>query len=113
VRATLLWFGLLGAPAAWVLELVAGYGVEETACSEGTSQWDLNAGLAHGLVFGITAALALGAGAAAVWSWQNATPDVRGRVAWMGYSAVLISVLFIALVLMTGFGVTSLESCER
>jgi hypothetical protein len=113
MRGVLLWFGLLGAPAAWTLELVTGYAVEEATCSEGSSSWGINGGLAQALVFGVTAAVALGAGAAALWTWRNATPDVRGRIAWMGYGAVLVSALFIPLVLITGLGVSSLESCER
>ncbi len=113
MRGTLLWFGLLGAPGAWALQLVAGYAVEDAACSQGTASWRLDGGLAHGVVFAVTAVVAVAAGAAAVWSWRNATHDVRGRIAWLGYSAVAVSVLFIPLVVMTGIGVATLGSCER
>ena len=54
----LLWVGLLGAPAAWTLQLVVGYGAEEADCSRGTSS---SFGGAHG----VAVWLSVGAGVAA------------------------------------------------
>ena len=33
------WFGLLGAPLAWTVQLVLGFGVTEARCGVGGSRW--------------------------------------------------------------------------
>ena len=33
------WFGLLGAPLAWTVQLVLGYGVTEARCHAGGARW--------------------------------------------------------------------------
>ena len=36
------WFGLLGAPLAWTVQLVLGYGVTEARCNVGGSRWGVD-----------------------------------------------------------------------
>ena len=117
VRSALLWFGLLGAPLSWTILLVAGYGFEEVSCSRGSSHWGFEAKTATAALFGAAAAIALAAAAAAALTWRHAQRpaggDVRGRLEWMSYAGILVSGLFLCLILMTGFGVTSLETCRH
>jgi hypothetical protein len=117
VRAAALWFGVLGAPLAWAILLTVGYSFEEVACSEGSSHWGFDAKLGNVLLFAATAAVAVAAAGAALLSWRRAqrpgSADVRGRLEWMGFSGILVSGLFLALILMTGFGITALEPCRH
>src|SRR4029453_10970584 len=36
-RPLLMWYGFLGGAAAWALQLVLGYGIKDSACSQGSS----------------------------------------------------------------------------
>ena len=116
-RTLLQWFGVLGAPGAWTLLLVFGYGFEEVACSRGSSHWGFGAGTGEAVLFAATAAVAVGALGASLATWRSAqrpeAGDVRGRHEWMGFAGLLVSTLFLALIMFTGFGVTSLEMCRR
>ena len=113
----LLWFGVLGAPLAWTLQLVAGYGVEEAGCAEGARRWGVPS---HGLQIAILcfcAAVALGSGLAAGWSWREAgrgrLRNRRGRVAFLGICGLLLSALFLALIVLGGAGAATLDTCAR
>ena len=39
VQEFMQWFGLLGAPLAWAVQLVMGYGVTEARCNVGGARW--------------------------------------------------------------------------
>ena len=116
-RSAVLWFGVLAAPLAWAILLTVGYGFEEVACSRGSSHWGFEAKTATVILFAATAVTAVLGAAAAVLTWRRAqrpeSGDTRGRLEWMGFSGVVVSGLFIALILMTGFGVTSLGTCHH
>ena len=116
-QTLLLWFGVLGAPAAWTLLLVVGYGFEEVDCSRGSSRWGFDAATGNLVLFIATASIGVVAGAASFSAWrrtqQPEAADVRGRLAWMGFAGILVSGLFLALILFTGFGVAFLDQCRR
>jgi hypothetical protein len=113
----LLWFGVFGAPAAWVLLLVGGYAFEEVECSAGSRHWGFDSWTGNLALFVATAIVAAAAVAAALASWRAAqrpeAGDVRGRLRWMAFSGILVGGLFLVLILFTGFGVTSLDPCRR
>ena len=102
----LLWVGLAGAPLAWTLQLVVGYGTEEADCDS---------------VRGVTVWLSVGAGlvalvslvvAALMWrSTQRRAADVRGRVQFMAVAGILVASLFLALIVVTAVGITHFEPC--
>ena len=112
-RRALLWFGVLGAPAAWVFHLVAGYGIQEADCSRGSARWDFSS---HPLEIAVTAA-ALGIGVAALvaaaWSWRaaEAGADPRGRVAFMAFAGIISSLLFLGIIAVGGAGAVYLDPC--
>jgi hypothetical protein len=115
-RTLLLWFGVFGAPAAWTILLVLGYGFEEVDCSRGSKDWSFDSWNANLALFIATAVVAAAAVASSVWSWRAAqrseAADVRGRLTWMAFSGVLIGCLFFALILFTGVGITALDPCR-
>lgn len=112
-----LWFGAFGAPAAWVVQLLAGYAFEEAACSSGSSGWGVDASAAHALLFAGCAAVAVAAGIASFRSLRAAgrpeSGDVRGRLAFTALAGLLASVLFLALICVTGVGSVVLDPCAR
>jgi hypothetical protein len=108
----LLWFGLLGAPLAWTAQLVVGYGASDAACGAAGSHWHLDEPAFQAVTFGLAAAVALGALAAALWEWRQAG-DGRGRAHFMASGGAAVGVLFLLLILFTGAGVLSLDRCAR
>jgi hypothetical protein len=109
----LVWFGLLGAPLAWTLELVVGYGWEEAACAPAGMRWNIGSTWAHISIFAATAAIAVAAlfSAAAGWRTARRSADARGRIEFLAAGGVFVSALFLAAVVMTGGGVVALEPC--
>ena len=115
-RTLLLWFGVFGAPAAWTLLLVVGYGFEEVDCSRGSKQWNFDSWTANLALFVAAAVVAAAAVAVSVWSWRTAqrpeTADVRGRLTWLAFSGILVGCLFFALIVFTGVGISALDRCR-
>jgi hypothetical protein len=116
-RTLLLWFGVFGAPAAWTLLLVVGYGFEEVDCSRGSRHWSFDSWVANLVLFAVTAVVAAAAAAASVWLWRGMqrapAADVRGRLEWTAFAGMLVSGLFLALIVFTGVGISSLDPCRR
>jgi hypothetical protein len=106
-----LWLGLLAAPVAWTAQLVLGYGAEEADCAAGSGGWDFSSHTVNAILFAVAGAAALAGLGAAVWGLRAAEHDTRGRIAFMAFGGALVSSLFVALVVMTGIGVLSLEPC--
>jgi hypothetical protein len=109
----LLWFGVAGPPAAWTLHLLLGYGYEEAACS---NRGGLD--VVEPLIVALTVVLAaatLAAGAAGYVSWRATRrgdlDDPRGRVAFMGFSGVVASALFLAIIVFGGVQLVVLDPC--
>jgi hypothetical protein len=109
----LIWFGLLGAPVAWTAQLVLGYGFEELACSSGSATEAIEP-----FIVALTLAAGALAGASAVAGfaiWRaartGATEDPRGRVSFMGFSGLILSLLFLPLIVLSGIQVAALDAC--
>lgn len=104
----LLWVGVLGAPFAWVTQLVVNYSLEEWfACSPGTRTEGEVLGIGvRAFAIGVTTLLtgiALIAGVAAIHCYRRtrtgATNDVAGRVRWLARAGILNSALYLLIIL--------------
>jgi hypothetical protein len=105
----LLWYGFLGGAAAWSLQLVLGYGIEDSACSggdSGTKPWIVVATL----VLGAVAAGSLGA---AFLSWRGARRDARGVVRFLAVTGMLAGAFFVVLIALGGLQLVALDSCHQ
>jgi hypothetical protein len=115
----LLWFAVLAAPSAWVLQLYVGAYLTDVVCRRG-------AGDSIGHVFGlsntafvavltaITAAIALVALVASIYAYRRLKDDDRstgGRALWMARVGVLDSVLFGILIVLMFFASARLAEC--
>jgi hypothetical protein len=117
-----MWFGLLGAPLAWMLQFLFGYGLTEVACDPGGDSgvafdgWTLVAtALAAGLA--VLAELAAfkvfrdtrqveGAGG-------SEEPPPKGRVHFLATLGLLLGPLFLCIIVMNGVGAIVLANCHQ
>jgi hypothetical protein len=115
--STALWFGVLGGPAAWSLQVILGYGAEEIACSPGSQSEELaGMGIEPFLVV-VSLALTMLTLAALLVSirclriHRSGDPTTGDRAKWMAVAGVMVSVLFL-IVLVSGFApVWFLSTC--
>ena len=118
----LVWFGLLGAPAAWTAQFLVGYWVSEVGCSPGG---DAGLGI-DGWTLAVTivaALLAVVAGLSAVAVFRQTRdargmggaeePPPKGRVHFLATVGMAISPLFFFIIVMSGVGVAVLENCHQ
>ena len=108
----LVWFGVLGAPSAWVIQHLTGYALSEAGC-----RGDVAIDPGTIAVSATAAAIAALATAASVVVWRatrgagSAPP--AGRVHFMAVIGMTVAPLFLALVLMSGIGAVVLEGCVQ
>ena len=80
----LQWFGLLGAPLAWVAQFVFGYAITEAGCDPGSRKYGIP-----------------------IDGWTTAATAAAATV------GMTISVLFLFMILMGGLGAITLENCRQ
>ena len=107
------WFGVLGGPIAWAMQLQANYALVPPACQNG----DLKR--VH-MVSAICLLLTVGALVVARGSWaktKNKTPGSRepaeARSAFMGLLGMLISLLFALVIIAQWMPVLFFNPCEQ
>jgi len=113
-RTALIAFAIVGGPAAWVLHLLAGYGVEEAACGQAAA----DTGFRHDgveVIAILTAVLATVALAAAVAGYvaarRPADGDARGHRRFLAVAGLIGSSLFALIIVLVGYALTSLSGC--
>lgn len=117
-NATLLWYGLFGAPFAWAIQHVAGVGFTEANCQEAAKHgWEISLN-AWTIAFSAGAVLVtLGGFAAAVATWRrtrDAGTDPPGaRVHFLSIIALTTTPLFLAIMVMSGLSVLFLTACRQ
>jgi hypothetical protein len=117
-RHLLAWYGVLGGPIAWAVELLAGYGTQETACSIGSGSSSLsgNAGTTIGVLTIAMLLVALGSWIAVRSTLSalhaHAIADPRGRVLFMAQVGAVSSLLFALAIVLSGIPILTLDSCH-
>jgi hypothetical protein len=112
-----LWFGVLGGPAAWSLQVILGYGAEEIACSPGSRSQELAGIRIESFIFLVGVVLTLVTLAALLVSircfsvHRAGDPTTGDRAKWMGIAGIMVSVLFL-IAIANGFApLLFLEEC--
>ncbi|HET7586275.1 MAG TPA: hypothetical protein VFK13_15290 [Gemmatimonadaceae bacterium] len=105
-RSVRLWFGFLGAPAAWTVHLLTSYTVHALGCRAGVGsalRWWL-----IGLTL-VCAAVATAAGVVGYGTWRRthqgplgAQSPPAGAAAFVGLAGVLLSAVFVLGILLGG-----------
>ena len=116
-----LWFGALGGPSAWAIQLSINYSLEEWfACSPGAAATGVILGfevpaIAY-VVTGALAALALAAGIASVVCYRGSRrvgdTDSSARARWMALAGIMNSVLYFFIILASFGPPAILRVCE-
>lgn len=111
-----VWYGVVGAPAAWTVQHVLGYGVTEAACGPAGRQWGVPIATWSAVAMGVAVAIALG-GLLAAFSVFRATeseaPAPEGRRHFLGVVGMTVSPLFACIILMSGIGSIVLDTCQQ
>jgi hypothetical protein len=111
---TLQWIGLLAAPLAWAVQLVAGFGASLAACSAGGRDvslvpWEL-------ALTAAAAAVAVAGQVAAVAAWRatrHADSPPVSRVHFFADAALLGNTLFLVMILLGGITAAHLAPCRQ
>jgi hypothetical protein len=113
----LLWFGVVGSPAAWVLMFLTGFAFDLAQCNPAGREWRLpvDAWTIAATVFGVVVAtLSLASAVATYRVVRDAGEEVPGsRIKFMAICGITIAPLFLAIILMSGLGATSLAECHQ
>ncbi len=116
----LLWFGALGAPAAWTVQLLLTYSLEEWfACSPSATTRGVVVGLevptAGLLISGTLTIVAIGAGVVALSCYRKmrtASGDAATRARWMALAGIMNSILYLIVTLASFGPPLLLDVCE-
>lgn len=124
----LLWFGVIGGPAAWAIQFVINLAFTFAQCDQPASRWSLPV---HGwevALSGVAAAVALAAGAVSARLFlatreggevdaeerqgRGVSPPT-GRVNFLSMVGLTVNFLSLAIIVMTGIGAPLLPICQQ
>ena len=116
----LLWFGAVGAPAAWTVQLVLNYSLEEWfACSPSATERGEVVGLevptAALVTSGALSLVAIVAGLVSFSCYRkigDGSSDVETRAKWMALAGIMNSVLYLIVILASFGPPLLLDVCE-
>lgn len=112
-----LWFAVLGAPGAYVLQLGVGYWLAEAQCSPTGEQWGIPLDVWGIVVGAVSLAIAIGAAVTSVVLFRrtqeagDAPPP--GRINFLAVVGMTVSTLFIALIVMSTVGIVAFRVCNQ
>jgi hypothetical protein len=112
-----MWFGLLGAPAAWVTEFLVGYGSNQARCNPAGTRWGTP-------VHTVTVVALVAAAIIALLGWFAAFLVLRGtesgddappegRIRFLGIVGATTSFLFLMIIVWSGVGALILQECHQ
>jgi hypothetical protein len=114
-----MWLGLLGAPAAWTLQHVFGYGVTEAGCDPGSRHWGVPIDTWTAIATSVAGSLALLALVSSLLTFLAVrTSDLdadppAGRIYFVSICGMVIAPLFLFIILLSGIGSLLLANCHQ
>jgi hypothetical protein len=114
----LMWFGLLGPPAAWSIQHITGVGLTQGFCGvaaapasdTGLDGWTLAVTIAAVVV----TLAGFGAALATWWRTRDVGTDPPGsRIHFLAIVALTTTPLFLAIMVLSGLGVVYLNGCRQ
>jgi len=115
----LAWFGVFGAPFAWVVQFLLGYSLTIAACDPpgSTRSVPVNgitiAATAAATAVGLLAGLAAIAAFRATREVEEDGPAPGGRVHFLATVGMTVTPLFLFIILLSGLGVVALPGCRQ
>lgn len=118
-QSAALWFGVLGGPIAWAIQLAAGYILEDTACSPASGGPAILGLAIKPLYMVMTVVLAAVTAAAGITAYRcygrmrDPAPTVTAeRARWMAWAGILVSTLFFVIIVLAFVSISILSVCE-
>jgi hypothetical protein len=115
----LLWFGVLGAPAAWLAQLFLGYWLTQAQCSPTGGQWGIRLDT-WGIVVGALCAAIAAASCLTALALHRRTreadeegPPPGGRTHFLSVVGLTVAPLFLILIAMTAVGTVVFFPCNQ
>jgi hypothetical protein len=112
-----MWFGLLGAPLAWTVQHVVGFGLTQAECNAAGRLWPVPVDpgtLAVTIAATVVALLAGAAAVAAFLATRDAGTELPGaRMHFLATVGIVVTPIFVAIVLMSGISVLTLPECQQ
>jgi hypothetical protein len=118
-RPAIVWFGVFGAPVAWVVQHVAGYALTEAACNRIGATWNVPLDTLAAILTAVCAGIAVLGGLAALTSFRATRvagengPPPAGRVHFLAIAGMVVALLMLAIILFDGIGVLAVEGCSQ
>jgi hypothetical protein len=115
--APVLWFAVLGAPAAWGLQFGIGYWISQAKCSPAGGMWGISIDAWIIVLSAIAIPLALGAGLLAYALFRatdgagTAPPDGRNR--FLAAIGMAVTPIFVAIMVLNLVGVLTYSHCPQ
>jgi uncharacterized membrane protein HdeD (DUF308 family) len=118
VHPALPWIGVAAAPLAWVVQLIAGYAFQEAGCAPVSGMPVLDVDTEPWIA--AVSVVAMAVAAVGIFSsvvtlraaTQDREADPRGRIAFMGDVGLLVSVIFLAVIVLGAIALPALDACE-
>jgi hypothetical protein len=116
--SALLWVGVLAGPAAWSVEMIVGYGVEEIACSSGSVGEEIVGVGVEPIIVLLTLILGAVTGAAGLLAFgclrrlRSSEAATSARAEWMAMVGIATSAIFLIMILVNLFSLVILGVCE-
>lgn len=116
----IIWFGIVGGPLAWGLQLTFGWLIEGVSCRRGiaaAAPWFAEIRLLQWIVVAVCLAIVSGALAVAVSTWRTSGRDGKvelqalGRPNFLSAIAVIASSIFLLSVVWTALAQVWLPPC--
>jgi uncharacterized membrane protein len=114
-----LWYAVLGPPAAWFGQFLIYYWLAETQCSPAGAQWDIPLATWAIVVGAVAAVIAAGAGLTSIALLRRNSDDEAedappgGRIRFLAVVGMTLTPLFFAMILMTTAGLLTLIPCNQ
>ncbi len=119
IGSWMLWYGVLGAPLAWLTQLVVNYSLEEWfSCSPSVTEVGEVLGMSvrtAGLIVTLaTGLVAVGAGVASVSCFRRTEggDERSSRPRWMAIAGIMNSVLYLLFIVLGVVPTLILNLCE-
>ncbi|HEY7266374.1 MAG TPA: hypothetical protein VH501_01655 [Solirubrobacterales bacterium] len=113
-----LWYSVLGAPAAWVLQFGVSYWVTEAKCSVAGERWGISVDTWVTVLSIIAIGIAAGAGLVALSLFRaSREADLSddppaGRTHFFAWVGLAVTPLFLAIIVLNGIG-TLIQGCTQ
>jgi len=113
-----VWFGVVGAPLAFVGFQFVGVGSADGGCSPAGMRWGIDPNLWSLALMAACGAVAVAAIATAVLVWvrtrvEEDAPPPLGRIHFLATIGIVVGILFLFIILMAGLGSTVVEECVQ